>query len=61
VSVTELSQVFHVPAILTFWGTLSSQHQPTLLFFVFCVVDAAGASQILYTYLMQWGMITTVV
>jgi hypothetical protein len=41
-SVTELAQVFHVPAILAFTGALVAQHDSALLFFVGCVVQAAG-------------------
>jgi hypothetical protein len=38
VPITEFALVFHVPAILTFSGTLPGQHHFPLLFFMFSIV-----------------------
>jgi hypothetical protein len=41
-SVTEISCVFNVPAVVAFHRTFSVQHQFSLLFFMFSVVQRTG-------------------
>jgi hypothetical protein len=61
-AITQFVLIFHVPAILTLSRLCASQHQLTLLFFVFSVVQGTWiATNILYVDTMQGRMIAAIV